>query len=346
MNALTEVNKKVEQKNKKTLIFKLLRVLISVGLLFLLLGWVEPARLMAALRRADWWLIGLSTLIGLASILLVAYRWQVVIGAEKIGISLGRLFYWYMVASFFRMFLPTALGGDVVRAHALAKYTGQAAFAAASVVMERILGLSATIGIALAALAISPSARDIAAVYPAVLVICVAYVAGLFVLFHRALEQTIVRLLERIHMDGLSRKVARGFRTLHALRAHRRALLLAFLASILFQILGVYSIYLIGCALGLDVPWTYYFVTVPVIWLMTMLPISINGMGVRESAFALFFVAAGVSNADAILLAFLGFAQIVFISFLGGALYVILPWALRRKWESSRHPSSLSLSFF
>ena len=317
-----------------------------MGLLFLLLGWVEPARLMAALRRADWWLIGLSTLIGLASILLVAYRWQVVIGAEKIGISLGRLFYWYMVASFFRMFLPTALGGDVVRAHALAKYTGQAAFAAASVVMERILGLSATIGIALAALAISPSARDIAAVYPAVLVICVAYVAGLFVLFHRALEQTIVRLLERIHMDGLSRKVARGFRTLHALRAHRRALLLAFLASILFQILGVYSIYLIGCALGLDVPWTYYFVTVPVIWLMTMLPISINGMGVRESAFALFFVAAGVSNADAILLAFLGFAQIVFISFLGGALYVILPWALRRKWESSRHPSSLSLSFF
>lgn len=343
MKPVADVQKKVEQGKRRTWLIRGLRLLISVGLIVLLLGRVDPARLMAALHRTDWWLIGLSTLISWASMLLVAYRWQVVIGTEKIEVSLGRLFYWYMVASFFRMFLPTVIGGDVVRAHALAKYTGQSAFAAASVVMERILGLSAMIGIALAALAVSPLARDIPAVYPGVLVICVAYVAGLFVLFHRALERTIVRLLQRrTHLDGLSQKVAHGFQMLHALREHRRVLLLALLASVLFQILGVYSIYLIGRALDLDVPWSYYFVTVPIIWLITMLPISINGMGVRESAFVLFFVAAGVSNADAIVLGFLGFAQIISTSLLGGALYVLAPWALPRKWESSRHPSFLS----
>jgi uncharacterized protein (TIRG00374 family) len=346
MKAVAELQEKVKREKRKAWLLGGLRLLISVGLIVLLLGQVDPARLIAALHRTDWWLIGLSTLISWASILLAAYRWQVVIGTEKIRVSLGRLFYWYMVAGFFRMFLPTVLGGDVVRAHALAKHTGRAAFAAASVVMERILGLSAMIGIALAALAVSPLARDIPTVYPGVLVICVAYVAGLFVLFHRALEQTIVRLLERIHLDGLSQKVAHGFQTLYALREHHLVLLLAFLASVLFQLLGVYTIYLIGHALGLDVPWTYYFVTVPVIWLMTMLPISINGMGVRESAFVLFFAAAGVSNTDAILLAFLVFAQMVLISLLGGALYMLKPWALPRKWGSSWRPSFPSLPFF
>ena len=339
---MEEVQEKVEQNKRRTWLFRGLRLLISVSLLGLILGLVDPAKLMTALHRTDWWLIGLSTLISWASILLVAYRWQVVIGADGIRVSLGRLTYWYSVASFFRMFLPMVIGGDLVRAHALAKHTGQPAFAAASVVMERIVGLSAMIGIALAALAVTPLARDLPAVYPGVLAICATYVAGLFVLFHRTLEQTMVRLLQRIHLDGLSQKVAQGFQTLHALRAHRRVLLLAFLASVFFQGVHVCGIYLIGRALGLEVPWTYYFVTVPVIWLITILPISINGMGVRESAFVLFFVAAGVSNADAILLAFLVFAQLISFSLLGGTLLVLAPWALPRKWESSRHSSVYS----
>ncbi|NQT37216.1 MAG: flippase-like domain-containing protein, partial [Planctomycetes bacterium] len=104
---------------------------------------------------------------------------------------------------------------------------------------------------------------------------------------------------------------------------------LAFLISVVYQTVGIVCTYLVGLSLGLNVPLGYYFVSVPIIWLLTMLPIAINGIGVREGGFVLFFTAAGASTADALLLSFLTFAQLLLIGLFGGVLYLVYPWFSR-----------------
>jgi len=107
---------------------------------------------------------------------------------------------------------------------------------------------------------------------------------------------------------------------------------------VLFQGIGVICTYLVGLSLGLEVSLEYYFLSVPIIWLVTMLPISINGIGVREGGFVLFFTAVGVSTADALLLSLLTFAQLLLIGLLGGVLFVSGP-LLFPSVAGSRHTS-------
>jgi len=106
---------------------------------------------------------------------------------------------------------------------------------------------------------------------------------------------------------------------------------------VLFQGIGVICTYLVGLSLGLEVSLEYYFLSVPIIWLVTML-ISINGIGVREGGFVLFFTAVGVSTADALLLSLLTFAQLLLIGLLGGVLFVSGP-LLFPSVAGSRHTS-------
>ncbi len=280
----------------------------------------------AALRTSQWWLFALSTLILCAWQIVAACRWAIILAAAQIRPPLARLLYWYMTATFFNMFLPTALGGDVVRIYQLAKNTGRSADAAASVVMERILGFLALTGMAVVALLLSSKARQEPTLYLGVVAGAGAYAVVLVALFHRGFGRMTVRLFRRLGLPRLGEQAERGYAALYALQEHERTILLAFLISLVFQAVGIVCTYLVGLSLGLNVSLSYYFGSVPIIWLLTMLPISINGIGVREGGFVLFFTAAGVSTADALLLSFLTFAQLLVIGLLGGALYLIYPW--------------------
>ena len=319
---------------------------VSVGLWsrlaisLLLIGWllrsVDLYTLETALYTSEWWLFGLSTLILCAASLVASLRWQVILASLGAHLPIFHLLRWYMIATFFNMFLPTALGGDVVRIYQLAKNTGRNADAAASVLMERILGFLALIGMAVVALLLSAEARQEPTVYLAVLAGAGAYVAVLVALFHRGFGRMTVRLFRRVGLQRLGEKAESGYAALYTLQQHRKTMVLAFLISVVFQAVGIVCTYLVGLSLELNVSLGYYFVSVPIIWLLTMLPISINGIGVREGGFVLFFTAVGVSTADALLMSFLTFAQLLVIGLLGGVFYLSYPWLSRSSKNADR----------
>ena len=91
--------------------------------------------------------------------------------------------------------------------------------------------------------------------------------------------------------------------------------------SMRFRLAGVISLWCIGLALGLDIPIAYYCILGPMVSLLTLLPISVNGMGVRELGTVAFL--SGIADADsAKTLAFLWFAVTVAVSLLGGLVYI------------------------
>src|SRR5262249_1186810 len=92
--------------------------------------------------------------------------------------------------------------------------------------------------------------------------------------------------------------------------------------SVLVQSANVVLVWLVGRALGAEVPASYYWILVPVVTLLTLLPISLNGMGVREWGTVLMLAPLGVSEATALTLAFLWFATFSVVS-LGGAIFYL-----------------------
>lgn len=311
---------------QKTVLLKIVRFVVSTGLIFWLLRQVEFEELKTALYGAKWRLFALSTVIIWTINVVASFRWQVILAVSGTHVPVFRLFYWYMMASFAKLFLPTALGGDVLRVYELVRYKGKKADTIASVVMERMLGFLAIIGMAVTALLISTQARKEPKIYLAVCAVCIVYVLLLIVLFHGTFSRAVIRLFRYLRLSGIGSKLEHGYAALHILLRFRKALLLAGFFSVLCQVMGVISIYLIGLSLGLDVSLSYYFLFVPIIWLITMLPISISGIGVREGGFVLFFTTIGVSNASALLLSFLSFSQLVILGLLGGCFYLVYPW--------------------
>ena len=321
----------------KSLVLRITRAAISVALICWLLCSVPLDEFEGALVGSRWWLFGLSTLVMLLRPVIAAYRWQIMLAVGGIRVSLGRLFHWYMIGGFFNLMLPTSLGGDVMRLYHLARHSGRKADTVASVLMERILGFLALIAMAMVGLAATPVAWQNPKMLAGLLAVCLAYAALLIGLFHRGVSRAVVRLMHRVHLDGLGAKLERGYDALHSLGQHRSALALAFLCSVAFQAVGVFCVYLIGLSLGLGVPLAYYFLSVPLIWLISMAPISIGGMGVRDGGFVLFFTALGVTSASALLLSLLSFAQIIAVGLVGGAFHLADPYLFPNRPSRGTH---------
>jgi uncharacterized membrane protein YbhN (UPF0104 family) len=92
--------------------------------------------------------------------------------------------------------------------------------------------------------------------------------------------------------------------------------------SVLVQAANVIIVWLAGLAIGATVPASYYWILVPMVTLLTMLPVSLNGMGVREGGMVLFLAPLGIATGTALSLALLWFAVFTSASLLGGLVYL------------------------
>ena len=80
---------------------------------------------------------------------------------------------------------------------------------------------------------------------------------------------------------------------------------------------------LIARSLGVDIPLGYFFLFVPIITSLLMLPVSMSGLGVREGAYVYLFAQAGVPSSQALTMSLLVYASNVATGLVGGALYAL-----------------------
>jgi uncharacterized protein (TIRG00374 family) len=137
----------------KKQLFNSLKVIVSASLLiYILVFQVDARQLFQVILDARWEFILIAMLIMVASVVLRAYRWQILLQALKIQVPLGRLVHLYFVGAFFNIFLPTGLGGDAVRMAELARTTGKGPEAVGTTLVDRATGLWVLFVLALVAL--------------------------------------------------------------------------------------------------------------------------------------------------------------------------------------------------
>lgn len=289
---------------------KLVRLVVSIGLL-VAIGWTIDWRMVRAAfasLRLEYWLAALGILV--ATQFISAARWQLFARELRFRCSWRHLSAIYFVGMFFNLLLPTSVGGDVVRALCLDRGAGRKLAAFASVMLDRLNGLLLLVAMACAAVLLSPIAL------PRWVSLSVWAIAGAgAVAFAGLLIALRWRLLPAARLHQV--------RAVLAVMRAPRLFLAASTLSLIVQLANVALVYLVAQALNIAAPVSYYGIVVPMVSLLTLLPISLNGMGVREGGVVLFLSPLGVPAEAALTLAFLWFAVHVVCSMIGGIIYLL-----------------------
>jgi uncharacterized protein (TIRG00374 family) len=301
---------------RKDRLLNLLKICFSLALLALLLRQIGWQQTLETLRGAKFPYLAVAFVLYLVGIVVRAYRWQVLLNALKMDIPLAKLTALYFVGTFFSNFLPTGIGGDVVRVYELSKQSKRPIESVGTVLLDRGTGLLVLFLIALAALVFSYQviAPNVAA---AILLLCLGSWAGLGLVLKRDwLERWgLLRIMAKI------KQIRELYESVHAcgLRAIGGALAISFV----FNVLLIAVNYLITLSLGVNIPLWYFFLFIPLISFLLVLPISLSGLGVREGGYVYLFAQAGVSAPLALAMSLLFYALNVVTGLIGGVLYAL-----------------------
>ncbi len=301
-------------RQPRKLLGSVLRIALSLGLLALVLRQVGWEQTWEAFRGAQ--LSYLTAALGLAfaSIVVRAFRWKILLDALGVRASLRRLTELYFIGTFFSTFLPTGVGGDVVRAYELAKQSERPAEVVGTVLLDRAAGLLVLFLIAAAALPFSHRL-----IGPEI----VGLIVTLTVLGWGALTLLLRRdWLERLGLLRWASRVRALDQVYESVYAcGTRATGGALAASLVLNALLIGMNYLIGLSLGVFVSLWYYLLFVPIISFLLVLPISLSGLGLREGGYVYLFAQAGVPAPLALTISLMVYAFNVATGSVGGILY-------------------------
>jgi uncharacterized protein (TIRG00374 family) len=280
------------------------------------------------LARASvgWWLASLG--IWIASVWPLSWRWQKLLAAGGVREPLGWLARTTFVSYAAAQVLPTSLGGDASRIYETARrHPGTRGPVAGTVILERALGGAATLVLAAVGFVLAVGRYSIEGYLWVELAFIVLTAAGSFVLFSTRLHPLLHRLrplLRRLRLESVLRDV---YLALHAYRRRLRLLGWVFALTIAVQAARVLAIWCAGKAVGVELSPRPYYVMGPLLFLVMLVPFTINGLAVRESFFVSFLGALGVSPDRAFSAGFLFFLV---------TIVVALPGAGILAWEGAR----------
>jgi glycosyltransferase 2 family protein len=310
-------------------LLRLVATLVVTGLCTAYLVWKidlsQTAHLLAN-AHVGYFLGAVAIMIG--SVWPMAWRWQRLLGARGIHDRLSWLVRAYFVAYTAGQILPTAVGGDAVRIYETARrHPGQGGPVAGSVLLERALGGAATLALAAVGFVLALGHYDVGAY----LWIEGAFVGATIVLavalFSRRVRPLLARTVPLLRALRLERPVRAVYEGIHVYREHPGLLLGVFSLTLAVQAVRVLAIWLAAKSVGVDLSPRPYYVMGPLLFLVLLVPFSVNGIAVRESFFVSFLGNLDVDADKAFATGFLFFVVTLCLS---------VPGALLLGWQSLR----------
>lgn len=273
-----------------------IRVIVALAVFAVLLWRSDPAEVGQALAGVSpIWILAAVALV-LIDRALMAYRWIALLtpltpGTRPPTRTLLRIFF---VSTFVGTFLPASIGSDAVRAWSLSRDGVTKSESIASVLMDRLLGVIGIVIMAVVGLALAPQLLSIEGPLSWIVPVSMAAAAvgclvGLAVVFSTTLAKAVDRGIERVPAGRVAQGLTRLTQALRAYRAHHGMLSAVLLASVGVQIMRIIQAWFLGLSLGMTFGLVAYFAFVPVILIVMLLPITVNGIGTSQLAFQALF---------------------------------------------------------
>jgi glycosyltransferase 2 family protein len=300
-----------------------IQIALSILLIAAVLWQTSPHKLAQAATALSvpWFVAALA--VNLVAVLVMTERWRVLLVARgRREPGFGWLLETTLVSLLLGQVLPTAVGGDAVKAIDLSRRTGARAEAISSVVVDKILGLGALVLLAAAGAASGGAGFGGYTVLGIELGVGVLSAGSLAVLFSRRARRVLQPLrpaARKLRIEGPMRSLYEG---LHAYREHPGALAWVFVLAVAAQLLRVITVAVLVRGMHLHVGFGTLLLLCPVLFLVTIVPISLNGVGLREATFVVVLASVNVAREDAFVLGLAFFAVGVLTALLGAGVLI------------------------
>jgi uncharacterized protein (TIRG00374 family) len=309
---------------------------VVTGLCVAYLVWkIDLRRTAHILADANLYDLVLAFAINALSVWPMALRWRWLLKARGIEERQPWLVRAYYTAYTAGQVLPTSIGGDAMRIFETSRrHPGNGGPVAGTVLLERALGGAATLTLAAVGFVLAIGHYDVGPYLWVEGAFVLATIALGVALFSRRAARQLARtepLLRRMRVD---KPIRNAYIAIHAYRSNVRLLFAVFALTLAVQSVRVLSIWLAGRAVGVDLPPRPYYVMGPLLFLVMLVPFTINGLAVRETFFVSFLGQLGVEPSKAFATGFVFFLVTVALSLPGA---VILAWeAIRRSGRSTQ----------
>jgi glycosyltransferase 2 family protein len=306
-------------RNRLALILKGLLTLLLLLILFLQMDIGEFFSLLAG---ADLSLLFLATLIQVGIILVAVVRWQVILASFDIGTGFSPLTKITFIGQFFNLFLPSAIGGDFFRAYYLSRRERRGmSTTLTTTLLERSAGLFALLAIGcLFAFLHRIAIQGVSLLY-VFLGLLTTYTAANIALFNTWFHRRLTRFFARFQLADIESKLELVYQGLTSLRHNRRAVIHCLTLSLAIQFTSVVIMWLAARSINVQAPFYVFLIFIPIINLTIMIPLTINGFGLRESVYYLLFSQVGLPVETSVTLSLLNFLIVTLASLPGGVAY-------------------------
>jgi uncharacterized protein (TIRG00374 family) len=279
-----------------------IRAFLTIALVAVLLSTVNLAHVYEILISAERsWLLAAVAISALSTVT-GAIRWHFILAGAGLPVPLLRTLQVSLGSSFFSLFTPSAIGGDVMKVVLLGLDAPQRDKAISTVLLDRVIGLLITVVVGVGAVALLPSTWHSSAILTSLVLAALACVAGVVTLLSRRLLDIASRCMPSVLWQRIG-PTALGVNT--SLRSFLRrpaVLLCAAAISLVRQLLMCLSAYYAGLAFGIQIGPVAYFAVIPITLAVITLPISINGIGLQDNALVLLLGVVGVATPYALTL--------------------------------------------
>jgi uncharacterized protein (TIRG00374 family) len=284
---------------------------------------IDLHNLLADLKGADKRFLLLALGIFFFSYLLCLLRWEMLLKAMDFQLPLRRVIVSFSGGIYFSLLLPSTIGGDFTRSIDLGVHTKRPRSIVATVLLDRLSGYMGLATLVLFSFICGWGLiRDDKSVLISFAIILFILLAILAVLFNKFLFSKVNSFLESPGSGKIKETLRNLHEELYLFRNHKKIILINFILSLLVQMVTPVTSYIIALSLGININPLYFFIFLPIIGAITLLPISIGGLGLRENMTVLFFAKAGVSQSSALAISLINFSFIVVYACIGGLIYV------------------------
>ncbi len=309
------------KKSKLNLFWNLLRILIGILLIVFLLIKLDIEKIFLQFKSLNIKFLLYALIPYFLFIVVSAWRWQVLLDYKRMAMPFKNSLIIYFISLFFNNFLPTTVGGDVMRV--LYSMKNRKTDALAIVLADRILGFVGLFIFGLFAVVYLYLFQKRTEFILLMIIGLFALIFLTFILFSERVYAIFAPIMVKIKLLKIGDRINNLHRTMTDFGSAWGVIILCIIQSIIIQALLAIAPYLVLQSMGnFEVSLLPFFIYLPIINVISMIPISFNALGVRENAYVFLFQRAGLNGEVSITVSLVSFFLIFLWSLLGGVFFI------------------------
>jgi len=303
-----------------------IKIVLSIVIVLFILSKIDINKTLLHIRTISLTSYFLGFILISVGMFLSSFKWLLLLKNIEINIPFSKALKFYYIGSFFNMFMPTSLGGDVVRVAFLGKEQKKITEVGLSVFTERLLGLLALLSVAIAAFWLNYSFfKETFLIYLFIFFMVLELFIIIFLIkpkVAKILFSLFITISTLLKINIVVKLLIKVYKSILKIHKNPKRVILAIVLSFVFQAISVFVAFVIAEGLSLNISINFFFLFAPIISLVAMLPISFNGVGLREAVSIYLYGQLGINPEKAVTLSLVIFSLLIINSLLGGLVFL------------------------